>query len=250
LLPASRRRAHRPGQRKRWAGYLLVGAVAAITLGPYLVIVLLACGAFEVAWRNRSVLRARAPSLPVLGFGASLTTVLGGLLWTAFKVGALSYGGGFVIIPLMQSDAVHRFHYLNDAQFGTAVALGQITPGPVVHTVAVVGYAAAGVGGALLAALVAFGPSFVFVLAGGARFDRLRGSSSVQAFLDGAGPATIGAIGGSAFTLGLALHQPWQVAVLAAAGLWLLVLRRGVVSSLVGAAALGVIAALVGFAVS
>ena len=66
------------------------------------------------------------------------------LAWVAFKVGALSYGGGFVIIPLMQSDAVNHYHWMTNAQFLNAVALGQITPGPVVQTVAVVGYAAAG----------------------------------------------------------------------------------------------------------
>ena len=85
----------------------------------------------------------------------------------AFKVGALSYGGGFVIIPLMQHDAVHTYHWMSGAQFLNAVALGQITPGPVVQTVAVVGYAAAGLGGGLLAALIAFAPSFVFVIVGG-----------------------------------------------------------------------------------
>ena len=82
------------------------------------------------------------------------------------RSGALSYGGGFVIIPLMQHDAVHTYHWMTAAQFLTAVALGQVTPGPVVQTVAVVGYAAAGVGGGLLAALVAFAPSFAFVLGG------------------------------------------------------------------------------------
>src|SRR5581483_869380 len=98
--------------------------------------------------------------------------------WVAFKVGALSYGGGFVIVPLMQADAVHRFHWMSGARFLDAVALGQVTPGPVVHTVAAVGYAARGVGGGLLAALVAFAPSFAFVLAGGPRFERLRGDAS------------------------------------------------------------------------
>src|SRR5246500_5491174 len=99
---------------------------------------------------------------------------MGGLLalaWVAFKVGALSYGGGFVIVPLMQADAVGHYHWMTNAQFLNAVALGQITPGPVVQTVAVVGYAAAGLGGGLLASLVVFTPSFVFVLAGGRHFD-------------------------------------------------------------------------------
>ena len=96
------------------------------------------------------------------------------LVWVAFKVGALSYGGGFVIIPLMQHDAVQHYHWMTDSQFLGAVALGQITPGPVVQTVAVVGYAAAGIGGGVLAAAIAFSPSFVFVLAGGRHFQALR----------------------------------------------------------------------------
>ena len=123
---------------------------------------------------------------------------LGALAWVALKVGALSYGGGFVIIPLMQGDAVDRYGWMTDTQFAGAVALGQVTPGPVIHTVTAVGYAAAGVGGALLAAVVAFAPSFAFVLAGAGRFDALRDNAAVRAFLDGAGPAAIGAILGSA----------------------------------------------------
>src|SRR5204862_437288 len=78
---------------------------------------------------------------------ATTTAATGGLLaliWVAFKVGALSYGGGFVIIPLMRGDAVDHYHWMTNAQFLDAVALGQVTPGPVVQTVAVVGNAAAG----------------------------------------------------------------------------------------------------------
>jgi chromate transporter len=141
---------------------------------------------------------------------------------------------------------VHTYHWMTSAQFLSAVALGQVTPGPVVQTVAVVGYAAAGIGGGLLAALVAFAPSFVFVLAGGSRFDRLRRNASVQAFLTGAGPAAIGAIAGATIPLGLALSHLWQVGVLAVAAALLVGLRRGVVTAIAVAAALGVIAALSG----
>jgi chromate transporter len=116
----------------------------------------------------------------------------------------------------------------------------------VVQTVAVVGYAAAGVGGGLLAAAVAFAPSFAFVLLGGAQFDRLRGDRRARGFLDGAGPAAIGAILGSALPLGRALQQPWQYAVLAAAAVLLLVLRRGVVATLLVAGTLGILVALAG----
>jgi chromate transporter len=150
----------------------------------------------------------------------------------------------------MQHDAVHTYHWLTDAQFLNAVALGQITPGPVVQTVAVVGYAAAGVGGGLLAALVAFGPSFLFVIGGASHFDRLRTSERVQAFLTGAGPTVIGAIAGSAIPLAAALQHLWQFGILAIAAGWLLAARRGVVSALIGAGVLGVGAALIGWPVS
>jgi chromate transporter len=141
---------------------------------------------------------------------------------------------------------VHTYHWMTGAQFLSAVALGQVTPGPVVQTVAVVGYAAAGVGGGLLAAVIAFAPSFVFVLAGGRHFDAFRASLRAQAFLCGAGPAAIGAIGGASVTLGLEISHGWQIAVLAAALGWLLGLRRGLVTAILGAAGIGVIVALAG----
>jgi len=248
LIPASWQRAH-GHSRRRWALYLAAGAAAAATLGPWLVLVLLACGAIELtvrgALRGSSGLTVLAP-LPLLG----ATTVAGGgviaLAWVAFKVGALSYGGGFVIIPLMQADAVSHYHWMTDAQFLNAVALGQVTPGPVVQTVAVVGYAADGITGGLLAALVAFSPSFAFILLGGDRFDRIRRDPRARTFLDGAGPAAIGAILGSAIPLARALTQPWQYAILAAAAAMLLALRRGVVPTLLCAAAAGAVIAIAG----
>jgi chromate transporter len=171
---------------------------------------------------------------------------IGALAWTAFKVGALSFGGGFVIVPLMQGDAVHAYHWMSNAQFLNAVALGQITPGPVVATVAAVGYAAHGLAGGLLAALVAFAPSFSFILLGGRRFEQLRANHSARAFLDGAGPAAVGAIIGAAIVLAAALKETWQFGILAAAAAALLILNRGVVQTLLVAGALGVLAAVLG----
>jgi chromate transporter len=187
-------------------------------------------------------------ALPVLGHLAAAVAgggVLAGVAWVAFKVGTLSFGGGFVIIPLMRADAVGR-HWMTSTQFLNAVALGQITPGPVVQTVSAVGYAAAGLGGGLLAALVAFTPSFAFVLGGARYFSALRTSRQAQAFLYGAGPAAIGAILGSAVLLAQTLSQPWQYAVLAGAMVLLLVLRRGVVLTLLATAAFGLLVALAG----
>jgi chromate transporter len=247
LMPSSwRRTAGSRARRLRWVGYVLAGAVAAATVGPMLVIVLVACGVLEAMVTSRSRSTRTSAFLPLLVAPAMAMGGLGALAWVALKVGALSYGGGFVIIPLMQRDAVQTYHWMTGTQFLSAVALGQITPGPVVQTVAVVGFAAAGIWGGLLAALIAFAPSFGFVLVGGPRFDAFRRSEAVTAFLSGAGPAAIGAIAGASIPLGLALDHAWQAAILVLAAGWLLALRRGVVSGLIGSGALGVIAALAG----
>ena len=236
--------------RVRWVCYLLAGAAASATIGPWLVFVLLGCGAVELAWRRVSWRPSAVPVIAPLFLKPLFPAVLsGGLLasvaWVAFKVGALSFGGGFVIIPLMQADAVGR-HWMTNDQFLNAVALGQITPGPVVQTVAAVGYAAAGLPGGLLAAVVAFSPSFAFVLGGGRYFSALRENRAAQSFLDGAGPAAIGAIFGAAILLARVLSVGWQFAVLAGAAVLLLALRRGVVLTLLSAAAVGLVVAFAG----
>jgi chromate transporter len=249
LVPASWRRAGTDrAARTRWLCYLVAGGGASALIGPFLVLVLVGCGITELVIRTgppRALFNRPVALLPL----AATSTAAGGLAalaWTALKVGALSFGGGFVIIPLMQHDAVTTYHWMSGNQFLSAVALGQITPGPVVQTVAVVGYAAGGIGGGLLAALVAFSPSFLFVIGGAPHFDRLRASVRIQAFLTGAGAAAIGAIGGAAIPLGLALTHLWQLGVLALAALWLLGLRQSVVWGLLGAGVLGVVAVAAG----
>jgi chromate transporter len=230
-------------QLLRWGTYVAVGAAASALLGAYVVIALLACGLFELAVR-RGI--PGAASLMVFVPGSVTAAGLGALVWTAFKVGALSFGGGFVIIPLMQTDAVHTYHWMTNDQFLNAVALGQVTPGPVVATIAAVGYAAHGISGGVIAAAVAFAPSFSFVLLAGGRFERLRSNARARAFLDGAGTAAIGAIFGAAIVLARALQPAWQFAVLGAALVALLIARRSVVETLLAAGVIGVIAALAG----
>ncbi len=195
----------------RAPAYIAAGFAATVLAGPYVVLVLLAAGLLELAWQRRS--RVALHAWPIVIAAAA---ALPGLAWTALKVGALSYGGGFVIIPLMQEDAVERHGWMTDTEFLNAVAFGQITPGPVVHTVALVGWAAAGLLGALLAAAIAFAPSFLAIALGGERFGQLRENRSARAFLDGAGPAAVGAILGAAVPLAAGVGEWWQVAVLAA----------------------------------
>lgn len=233
------------GRTARWAAYLAIGTVAAALIGPYLVLALLGCGLLELYLQRRPSLGGQLAIVPVLP--ALITTGgFGALVWTALKVGALSFGGGFVIIPLMQADAVHTYHWMTNPQFLNAVALGQITPGPVVATVSAVGYAAHGLAGGILAGVVASTPSFSFILLGGRRFEQMRGNQNSRAFLDGAGPAAIGAILGAAITLATVLNEGWQFAVLAAAAVALLVLRRRVVETLLAAGVIGIILALAG----
>ena len=247
LAGASWRRVGAAGTaRARWAVYLAAGAAGAATVGPWLAIILAGAGVIEVIARGGAGRPGHPHAWVAVAAPGAAVGGLAGLAWVALKVGLFSYGGGFVIIPLMQHDAVATYHWMTGSQFLSAVALGQITPGPVVQTVAVVGYAAAGIGGGLVAALVAFAPSFLFVIAGGPHFDRLRSDARVQSFLTGAGSAAIGAIAGSAIPLAMALGHLWQAGVLVLAGLWLIAARRGIVTALVGAGALGVMAALAG----
>ncbi len=264
LRPSLDRARAEGGHLIRWAAYGAAGGVAAATIGPWLVLVLLGCGILELLIRRATTgdevlsvlgflalpkavlaggLRDAAPLAPL---AVVATGTVGDLVWTALKVGALSFGGGFVIVPLMQGDAVHAYHWMTNSEFLNAVALGQVTPGPVVATVAAVGYGAYGIGGGLLAALVAFLPSFSFILLGGGRFERLRGNPHARGFLAGAGPAAIGAILGSAVPLAGALTETWQFLVLATAAVALLLARRGVVTVLLAAGAIGAVVAVGG----
>jgi chromate transporter len=234
--------------RARAVVYVVAGAAATVLAGTAVVLVLLACGLVELGWRRRPGLSVHAWPVGAVLVAATGAAALPALAWTALEVGALSYGGGFVIIPLMQADAVDTHGWMTAAEFANAVAYGQITPGPVTHTVAIVGWAAAGLGGALLAAAIAFAPSFLAILLGGERFERLRGSSAARAFLDGAGPAAVGAILGAAALLLGTVEASWQYAVLALAAA-VLAFGRAALWVLVGGALAGLVAVAVGLSV-
>ncbi len=217
--------------------YAVAAALVTAFLGPWVLAVLLGSGAVELALRLRS-------ALPLAWLGS--TAKLPALVWTALKVGGLSFGGGLVIIPLMQHDVVHAHHWLSDRQFADAVALGQLTPGPVVLTVSVVGYAVSGVAGAALAAAVAFAPSFAFVLAGAPYFGQLRERTGPRAFLDGAGPAAVGAIFGAAALLAPQAGKVWWQPLVLVAAVAAALLGRSSFLLLALGLALGLLAAAIG----
>lgn len=110
------------------------------------------------------------------------------------KVGSFIFGGGLVIIPLLETAVVNQLGWLTHAEFINGVAIGQITPGPVVLTAAFVGYKVAGVLGALVATVGMFAPSFAFIMLASPLLQTLRQQPWVKAFLAGVMPAVLGAI--------------------------------------------------------
>ena len=218
--------------------YAVAGAAATVSLGPWVLAVLLGSGIVEVA------LRLRKPAALVwLGSTAKIPA----LIWTAFKVGGLSFGGGLVIIPLMQHDVVHSHHWLTERQFADAVALGSSRRPRSAH----------GQRGRLrrlgrrgrsprrggrLRALVRVRPR--------RRATYFPGSCArgpgPRAFLDGAGPAAVGAIFGAAALLApQAWKEWWQPLVVLAAVVAALLGRSSFFVLLLGLA-LGLLAAAAG----
>ncbi|MBE9114021.1 chromate transporter, partial [Nodosilinea sp. LEGE 07298] len=125
------------------------------------------------------------------------------------KTGAFIFGGGLVIIPLLETAVVNDFQWMTRSQFIDGVALGELTPGPVVITAAFVGYKVAGALGALVATVAIFTPSFLFIMFASPFLLRLRQNPWVKSFLKGVLPAALGAIAAAAIPLAAAaLIQP------------------------------------------
>ena len=127
---------------------------------------------------------------------------LGTIAWYFAEAGAFVFGSGLAIVPFLQGGVVTRFHWLTDRQFLDAVAVAMITPGPVVITVAFIGYLVAGLAGACVAALATFVPCYLFTVVPAPYFRRFAKNPSLKAFVDGVTAAATGAIAGAAFVLG------------------------------------------------
>jgi chromate transporter len=165
---------------------------------------------------------------PAVSVGGPVTTSvsLSQLALIFLKVGSILFGSGYVLLAFLRPDLVERTGWLSDAQLLDAVAVGQITPGPVLTTATFIGYLLAGLPGGLLATAAIFLPSFVFVALSSPFVPRLRQSPWAGAFLDGANAASVALMATVAWELARAAVVDWLTAGLAAAAAVLLLLTR------------------------
>jgi chromate transporter len=165
--------------------------------------------------RSAAALAAAMPVLAKLGLLLTLASIF-------LRIGAVTFGGGYVMVPLIESEVVNGHGWLTHREFVEAFALGQITPGPVLVTATFIGYRVAGTLGALVATVSIFLPSLVLTVVAGSSLRRFRSNRQVQAFLRGVTPAVVGLLVAAAWTTARAGIHTWvglAIALLAAAAL-------------------------------
>jgi chromate transporter len=162
-----------------------------------------------------------APVLAQLAPVASSAT-LGKLLLFFLKAGSLTFGSGLVIVPFLEQGLVQQYGWLDERQFLIAVAVGMISPGPVVITATFVGYLVAGFWGALVSTIGIFLPSFILVLVAAPLLAKYRANPNVQGFVKGAYAAAIGTILGACILLGRIAIGDWLTALIGIASLAIL----------------------------
>ncbi len=146
--------------------------------------------------------------------GTATPDMLGVLLLYFAKAGALVFGSGLAIVPFLHGGVVHDMHWLTERQFLDSVAVSMITPGPVVITVAFIGYLMAGPLGAIAAALGVFLPAYLIVVAVAPSFRRVARNTSLRAVVDGVTAAATGAIAGAVIVLGRRAITDWPTLAL------------------------------------
>jgi chromate transporter len=162
---------------------------------------------YGTVWRRPPAATPVLAALPAASVAKA--TVLGKLLLFFLKAGALTFGSGLVIVPFLQQGVVQEHGWLGERDFLVAVAIGMISPGPVVITATFVGYLVAGFGGAVAATVGIFLPSFILVLVAAPVLQRHRANRNVQGFVKGAYAAAIGTILGASVLLGRIAIGDW-----------------------------------------
>jgi chromate transporter len=237
-----------------WAAALVSAALVA--LGVHELAILFGAGLAVPVMRGLAARPGRpaaplvllaAPALPAAGAAAGAAPVgLGSLFLVFLKVGSVLFGSGYVLLAFLRADLVERLGWLTEGQLLDAVAVGQVTPGPLFTTATFVGYLLAGTPGAAVATLGIFLPAFVFVAASVPLLPRLRRSPAAGAFLDGVNAASLALMAAVAVQLGRSAVADGLTAGLAVgAGLLLVGLRVNATWVVLGGAAAGLVRATV-----
>ncbi|MFP2929203.1 chromate efflux transporter [Pyxidicoccus sp. 3LG] len=249
----------RTGVRTRLAAAVGVVAVVAGFLGVNELLLLVLCGLAVLLWRAGerrwrgappgagSTTASLLPLWPVPVLGAAATAVPftpHGLFLFFLKVGSVLYGSGYVLLAFLRSDLVERYGWLTEAQLLDAVAVGQVTPGPVFTTATFIGYVLGGASGAVVATVGIFLPAFVFVALSGPLVPRLRRSWVAGAFLDGVNVASLALMAVVTWQLGrAALVDAWTVGLAVVSAVLLIRFRVNSAWLVLGGGAVGVLVA-------
>ena len=156
----------------------------------------------STTFRSIGVFALAMPLIAKLGLLITLSAIF-------LRIGSVTFGGGLVMVPLIESEVVNTHHWLTHQEFADAFALGQITPGPVLITATFVGYRVAGTVGALLATVSIFLPAFLMTIAAASSLRRFRNNKQVQSFLQGVAPAVVGLLVAAALSVGRSGIHTW-----------------------------------------
>ena len=214
-------------------------SIAAVVVGLNELVILFGAGVLFAAWRgivagrkyeggNRKAgiiapllpvtAKSLAPAAVAAGTSAAAAFSLGHLFLFFMKTGAVLFGSGYVLLAFIRADLVERWHWLSEQQLLDAIAVGQMTPGPVFTTATFIGYVLGGVPGAVTATVGIFLPAFFFVAVSGPLVPRLRRSATAGAFLDGVVVASLALMAVVTFQLGRAAIIDVPSAALAVVG--------------------------------
>jgi chromate transporter len=243
----------RTATRTRGLAAVAVLALAAVAAGVHELVVIFGAGALValVAWARSGRGRGRANGLLALPLGAAglaATTVgvapfgLTSLFFAFLKIGSVLFGSGYVLLAFLRADLVVRHRWLTESQLLDAIAVGQVTPGPVFTTATFVGYLLGGFWGAAVATVGIFLPAFVFVAVSGPLVPRIRRSPVAGAFLDGVNVASIALMAlVTAQLAGAAIVDGWTAAIAAVSAVLLLRFRASPAWLVPAAALLGLV---------
>ena len=229
-----------------WLQWIVAGACFVVTIWVQAEVAILFIGAgiLGIAYYGSLFRRSTAPTslLALIPIGVGTTgqltaSTLGQLLAFFLKAGSLTFGSGLVIVPFLEKGLVQESGWLNPREFLVAVAVGMMSPGPVVITATFVGFLVAGFWGSLVSTVGIFLPSFILILVVAPILVRHRANPNVQGFVKGAYGAAIGTILGACVLLGKIAIGDWLTALIAAGSLTVLFRFKVINPLLIGATA-------------